>query len=115
MDILDFELIKYANMEIFVPIFAILVILSVFIFFSSLKKLVISIIIFHILVIIIRLVYYFLDLNSLNSLSVEINQSNAVDFLVEVFNIQTLKLFVYMVFTLVSIILIALKSLRGNN
>jgi len=115
MNILDFELIKYANMEIFVPLFAILVILSVFIFSNSLKKLVISIIIFHILVIIIRLVYYFLDLNYLNSLSVEINQSNAVDFFVEVFNIQTLKLFVYMVFTLVSIILIAFKSLRGNN
>lgn len=114
MNIIGFELIKYINIEILLPLFAILVVIFISIYSNSFKKLLSSIILFHILIIVVRLVYYFLDINSMNSLSIEINQSNSVEFFIEFFNIQTLKLFIYMVFTLVSIMLIFWKSFSGN-
>lgn len=106
------EILEYANIEVFLPLFGTLMLITVYFLSDGFKKLAVSALILHLLLVIVRLIYYYKDLKSLKEVSSEINQSVYFDFFIEIFNIQAFKLFVYMTFVLLSVSLIIIKALK---
>lgn len=107
MNLSNLNLSDVISFETVLPTISIIIILIIYILNKRSKLLIITIVILHLLFIILELISFLSNSKYLESYLSEYNPEALYDMIVKIYYIQTLNLFLYMLFVITSILLLS--------
>jgi hypothetical protein len=112
MNIGNLSLSDIISFETVIPFISTLIILIIYILNKRTKLLIYTTLILHLLFIILKTLSFISEIMYRESYLSEYSPSALYDLIIKIYDIQTINLFVYMIFVIFSILLLSLRVLK---